>query len=40
VPGGSSHFRLAVPAGGSGTVTVTSADATASGLRLLIVRTK
>jgi hypothetical protein len=40
VPGGSTHFKLAVPAGGTGTLSVTSSDATGSGLRLLIVRTK
>lgn len=38
--GGSTHFKLAVPAAGTATVTVTSTATTASGLRLLLVRTK
>ncbi|HET9010579.1 MAG TPA: hypothetical protein VFN38_02135, partial [Gemmatimonadaceae bacterium] len=39
-PGGSTHFKLAVAAGGTATVTLNSASANASSLRLLIVRTK
>jgi hypothetical protein len=38
--GGSTHFRFAVPPAGSATLTVTSGDATAAGLRLILVRTK
>ncbi|NUO37599.1 MAG: hypothetical protein HOQ31_03255 [Gemmatimonadaceae bacterium] len=40
VPGGSSYFYFAVPAGATGTVTVSSADTTASSLRLMVVRTQ
>jgi hypothetical protein len=40
VPGGSSFFTFSVPAGASGTLTVSSTDATASSLRLVIVRTQ
>ena len=40
ISGGSTHFRFAVPAGGTGTVTVASASPTAASLRLLLVRTK
>ena len=38
--GGSRHFKLAVPASGTATVTVSSTATTASSLRLLLVRTK
>ena len=38
--GSSTHFRFAVPATGTATLTVTSAAASAPGLRLLVVRTK
>jgi hypothetical protein len=40
VPGGSSFFFFAVPAGASGTLAVSSTDATASSLHLVIVRTQ
>jgi hypothetical protein len=40
VPGGSSFFFFAVPPSGSGTLTVSSTDAAASSLRLVIVRTQ
>jgi hypothetical protein len=40
VPGGSSFFSFAVPAGASGTLTVSSAGTQASLLRLVIVRTQ
>jgi hypothetical protein len=38
--GGATHFRFAVPPAGSATLTVTSGDAAATGLRLILVRTK
>lgn len=38
--GGATHFRFAVPPAGSATLTVTSGDASAPGLRLILVRTK
>jgi len=38
--GGSTHFKLAVPAGGTATLTVASSTAGAASLRLEIVRTK
>jgi hypothetical protein len=38
--GGSTHFRLAVPPGGTATITVSSPDPSSSALRLLVVRTK
>lgn len=38
--GGSTHFKLAVPAAGTATVTVSSTATTASALRLLLVQTK
>jgi hypothetical protein len=38
--GGATHFRFAVPPGATATVAVSSSDSTASGLRLVIVRTQ
>ncbi len=38
--GGSTHFRFAVPATGTATLTVTSGSAVTPGLRLLVIRTK
>ena len=38
--GGSTHFRIAVPAAGTATVTVSSASTTAPALKLLVVRTR
>ena len=38
--GGSTHFKLAVPAGGTATLTLSSSSGPAGSLRLVIVRTK